>query len=792
MKRIRKFFYINTKIGADPDSTWKLQNEKTKTDPIYKLVDLSGGGSLIDVYDKGGTRESYEEKKKRVWEFAKQYIKPEYLHDEIHDIEDKEYREWNNNVSKELKRFHQEKEESGTKSRIAQLRREPTGSLASLDSVLSSYHDKRCIWKLEKRGAVGETPFHLLFINNTPKHLAIARMLLELYPSLAVDEYMGFDYYGESPLHLAIIQNDIDLVKRLLNTGFCNVQGRAQGRFFMPLDVKRGNITMLKSNYDGFAYFGEYPLSFAASIGNFDMYDVLLESNADVEAKDQLGNTALHLTVIHNKMDMFHHAINHAIHPANPSITNASGLTPLALAGFLGRKDMFKAILDLAAKRFWSFSYMVCSAYPLKDLDSISYTGDTNWESGLMQIIQGDTDDHLDMLQGGVVTSLLDKKWQVFARTKFLRLFVYHIIHILCLSCAVYLRPNDITTLITGTDASSIARYVFEILTVLGCIMALFYACREVWIETFKGFWQNIKSIPSRLLYDFGCILVILCIPMRIAKLVNVEDWFLVFAIPFLWSYFLFFARGFRLTGPFVTMIYNMIKTDLLRFGVIYIIIWGTSAIVFFYQFKDLNVTAFQTELGTFMTLLQMSLGEFSYSDIRSGRYPPLAVILFIVYMMLVHVLLLNMLIAMMTRTYESIAKQTKKEWRRQWASIVIIMERSYSNVDKLYFQDLYSTQMHARRVTSAGGVGEHLIESETLEDIKDRGLLWIHDKGLSSGKKKTAITDMWKKTTKNANKLSPTNEDQEVKLVHPRRMSASSQTGKIKKGPLASAHLQD
>ncbi|XP_022235224.1 uncharacterized protein LOC111083198 [Limulus polyphemus] len=44
-------------------------------------------------------------------------------------------------------------------------------------------------------------------------------------------------------------------------------------------------------------------------------------------------------------------------------------------------------------------------------------------------------------------------------------------------------------------------------------------------------------------------------------------------------------------------------------------------------------------------------------------------------YMALVTILLINMLIAMMGKTYQDIAER-RNEWMRQWARIVLVMER--------------------------------------------------------------------------------------------------------------------
>ena len=49
-------------------------------------------------------------------------------------------------------------------------------------------------------------------------------------------------------------------------------------------------------------YLGEYPLSYAASLDLMDCYKLLRTNKADPNLKDTNGNTALHMTVIHERL----------------------------------------------------------------------------------------------------------------------------------------------------------------------------------------------------------------------------------------------------------------------------------------------------------------------------------------------------------------------------------------------------------------------------------------------------------------------------------------------------------
>lgn len=67
--------------------------------------------------------------------------------------------------------------------------------------------------------------------------------------------------------------------------------------------------------------------------------------------------------------------------------------------------------------------------------------------------------------------------------------------------------------------------------------------------------------------------------------------------------------------------------------------------------------------------------------------------LLFVVYMIIVAILLVNMLIAMMGNTYQKIA-ETRNEWQRQWARIVLVVERGVPPAQRLKNLLAYSQPM--------------------------------------------------------------------------------------------------
>eukprot|EP00808_Paulinella_micropora_P012325 g8181.t1 len=65
-------------------------------------------------------------------------------------------------------------------------------------------------------GAVGENPIHLCFLFNKPAQLELAKKILEKYPQYVDAEYEGDTYKGETYLHIAIVNKNMEMVKYLV------------------------------------------------------------------------------------------------------------------------------------------------------------------------------------------------------------------------------------------------------------------------------------------------------------------------------------------------------------------------------------------------------------------------------------------------------------------------------------------------------------------------------------------------------------------------------------------------
>lgn len=245
---------------------------------------------------------------------------------------------------------------------------------------------------LSKRGKNGETLLQLCLMNGTFIHRLIAKRLLTIFPNMTKDFCIGDEHYGETALHMAIVNEDPYMVQFLLTHG-ADVDHRACGRFFLPDDQKENRQDMLvneypvlsvETNYHGFCYFGEYPLCFAAILNQPECVRLLIAHGADPNKQDSNGNTVLHMLVINNNIEMFKLLVEHKV---NLNIKNNQGFTPLTLAAELGHKEIFTFILETIREVYWIYADVSCAAYPLTNVDTISEDGTIDTKSALYLIL---------------------------------------------------------------------------------------------------------------------------------------------------------------------------------------------------------------------------------------------------------------------------------------------------------------------------------------------------------------------------------------------------------------------
>ncbi|XP_047523525.1 transient receptor potential cation channel subfamily V member 5 [Pieris napi] len=788
----------------------------TSTQKLYKLIDLKGGGLLVDMMKRAVQNKQYAEIdhaiKTKVEPFLYNRGKGRYI-PIAHLVLLRNKERARHKLLPPLRGMENPDEEFDIDKDWPHVTQE------EYDANPSGFRE--LCWDLKERGAVGETILHLCLLNATSLLADLAKRLLRFYPKMINDIYMSDEYYGESVLHMTIVNEDPTMVKFLLDAG-ADYHERCFGNFMCPEDQKASRSDSFDhewvnvqpdTNYEGYVYWGEYPLSFAACLAQEESYRLILARGANPDKQDTNGNTVLHMLVIYDKVNTFDMAYEVG---ASLNIRNVRNLTPLTLAAKLARTELFFHILNIEREIYWQIGATTCAAYPLGQVDTIdTQTGLISKDSALNLVVFGEKDEHLELLEGMLI-DLLKTKWNTFVKFRFYRQFIlfacYFVVSLVCFT----LRPGPpdraLNSTVVNTTVASITNIVdaevapevencsllhiaeklavevfngskvnetkcghfkshpkvktsdapketdmegwwedlteecrlmnfdssqakvricTELMLWLGALIYIAAALREARFLGLKMFFENLSTVPSRVMFLFSCILMVVLPSLRLWCADEAEDHLAVIIMLTTAPYFLFFCRGFKTVGPFVVMIYRMVMGDLLRFVCIYLVFvmgFSQAYYIIFLSFDNPNTpegvddsvsNPMPSPMESIMAMFLMSLTTFSdyFSAFDRTAHETEAKLLFVIYMILVAVLLVNMLIAMMGNTYQKIA-ETRNEWQRQWARIVLVVERGVPPAQRLKQLMTYSQPMASGKRALVLRINQKDEDKEEMKEI--------------------------------------------------------------------------
>ncbi|XP_025719730.1 transient receptor potential cation channel subfamily V member 2 isoform X2 [Callorhinus ursinus] len=468
------------------------------------------------------------------------------------------------------------------------------------------------------------------------------------------DEY----YRGHSALHIAIEKRSLQCVKLLVENG-ANVHARACGHFFQ----KKSQGTCF--------YFGELPLSLAACTKQWDVVTYLLENPhqpASLQAADSLGNTVLHalVTIADNSAEnsalviRMYDGLLLAGARLCPTvqledIPNLQGLTPLKLAAKEGKIKIFRHILQREfagpcqslSRKFteWCYGPVRVSLYDLASVDS--------WEENSV-----------------------------------LEIIAFH-----CRSPAFL--PPEVTA---GDPVLLLGHTLILLGGVYLLVGQLWYFWRRrlfIWISFMDSYFELLFLVQA-LLTVLSQVLCFLAV-----------EWYLPLLVSSLvlgWLNLLYYTRGLQHTGIYSVMIQKVILRDLLRFLLVYLVFLFGFAVALVSLSREArapraprapNATeaaqpgAGQTDeegssspyggiLDASLELFKFTIGmgELAFQD--QLRFRGVVLLLLLAYVLLTYILLLNMLIALMSETVNSVATDSWSIWKLQKAISVLEMENGY------------------------------------------------------------------------------------------------------------------
>uniref|UniRef100_A0A8C5DUY6 Transient receptor potential cation channel subfamily V member 6-like n=1 Tax=Gouania willdenowi TaxID=441366 RepID=A0A8C5DUY6_GOUWI len=524
-----------------------------------------------------------------------------------------------------------------------------------------------------ERGALGETALHVAVMNDN-QDAAVA--LMDGAPELINEPMTSELFQGVTPLHIAVVNHNINLVHHLICRGGDVATPRVTGLYF-------------RKRIGGLLYCGEHILSFAACAGNEDIITMVINAGANTRVQDYRGNTLLHILVLQpNKtfacqaMDliMAHDAELDQSVPLD-MIPNYRGLTPFKLAAKEGNIVAFQHLVNKRRVVQWSLGPLSSHLYDLTEIDS--------WADGLsvLELIVGSHQrEARRILEVTPVRQLVSLKWNLYGKHYFRLLLLLYLLYIGTFTLCCVFRPLkdapdnytkselDKTIRVQKTLKESYVTYddnlrlAGEVISVLGAFVILLLEIPDIIrVGAKRYFGQTALGGPFHvILISYACLVVLLCV-FRACE-VQGEAEVMAVCLVLGWCNVMFFARGFEMLGPYVIMIQKIIFGDLTKF------MWLSFIVLI--GFSTYAIPPYRSFPITLFSQFELSVGLIDLPVEHTIITPPIVHVLHCTFSVVSYILLLNLLIAMMSDTHWRVAQERDELWRTQVVATTLMLER--------------------------------------------------------------------------------------------------------------------
>jgi len=152
---------------------------------------------------------------------------------------------------------------------------------------------------------------------------------------------------------------------------------------------------------------------------------------------------------------------------------------------------------------------------------------------------------------------------------------------------------------------------------------------------------------------------------------------------------------AFQAMGPFLSAFNKISKSVGQFFGIFFIFLFSFS---FFNFILTPDVEGFEGIISSMATMFRAMQGADKFDDISKSKFSTLGAISHIVYLFLANAILFNMLVAMMTSSYESVQNVYEAEALMERSNIILQME---GTMEKLTRDGTYQAMFPQQVVAS-------------------------------------------------------------------------------------------
>lgn len=585
------------------------------------------------------------------------------------------------------------------------------------------------------RDPVGATPMLLAYLMG---NFELGQWLIDLRPEIISDTYTPSELYeGENALHIAVVNRSMTAVQFLVKRCPALLNGRARGSFFTQ--EKRGEpekhcyfgeFPLSFACAAGRKQIVEYLVAHGAnpyqqdSNGNTCLHITILKGSTEMAGvvddidryiQHRLGGEPAVLRTATDGTPRPRHdfpikeewGVSTEKAASIWTVRNNTGLTPFCLAAYHGSPDMFAFLVNRRVIRLWAYGPVCCNAYALDEMDELlvrlnrlenqegrnDKKKEMSNKSAMEIIVQNQ---HMELMNTKKVVGLLDRKWNGFAKKRLYRKIKQIVCYLLVFTMSILMRSS----MRNGGDWLSqydtttkpvewiVIQSIFEVLSIIGASYKMVVELKELF---FNGFHRQFSSAvgfarAENVISAVFCLSFFVSLGCRMFSAYSVERVLVTVMACCLWLYLFFLFMAFQTFGPFIVMIFRILFDDVARFAVLVffmIMAFATS----FFILDDHDENNMGERLGDFGIILrdlyyQMLSQEVQFERMGDDSLPEFKYIIYLylfLFSIMACVMFLNLLIAMMGNTYDSINKSAETQWRLVFAQIIFSIEDEMS-----------------------------------------------------------------------------------------------------------------
>ncbi|KAK2148326.1 hypothetical protein LSH36_502g01055 [Paralvinella palmiformis] len=522
-------------------------------------------------------------------------------------------------------------------------------------------------------------------------------------------------------LHLAIIRENVEIIRCLLGA--------------LSDDVKTALLSCPKGRNRGAKVHKPLctpPLALAVRVGNFDVIEVLLTHDAHLLGADPTsGNTLLHCLaeigvksprkaidimyrIAHGEAAKLWWARNRdpklhkdkSLAEVMLRSKNAAGYTPLTYAMLIHSTEYAASVLNMInvyTLPNWDVNPEYDRWFEVSEIDPVVRNGNTF--SVLEMYTYSMSDRILTLGELPQINKVIENKWKRY-KSRFIAWFVLHVC--VMIAFTVYtnvgrihplLRTNrqnnanlsNQTTMPTDATVSDHVCLLLEIFVLLVSVIYLVAELVDLVHVVIRHFHCTAESLKYHLLvvlhhFDLNSLMMFLfsaSVPvMFVLRIVDSSSLPLFQTLAAIngWSFVMFYIRALKDVGIFTAMVYRMIIRELTNITVlimIAVIAYGTGFDALWSNDDDVQrPNEVRSLYEIYFRLIKVTVGLEEFDVLDEAIMPWLAKVIFIGFLLLSQILLLNVLIAAMNNTYNQLASMKQVIGIHVLSGTILLIER--------------------------------------------------------------------------------------------------------------------